>query len=219
MPFKIFSKNIESFTIGAFLTVICLIVLVLTPSITAATADGDIAAFRNNQVVLYNTKMHPKAKGIHLKLPYPRSWIAEEGRHPNVVKKFKTHDGNHMISTLILIKNSPIKKNFSSAQINSENFRKSIAEGLGTYFESGATQVDGENAIWIFYVQNFSLPTANIRAYFLTYIVNFHGKMVLLMHGVGGAAEDLILKEKFYSYMPLFQTITSNVIFPDKWIN
>jgi hypothetical protein len=62
-----------------------------------ASAKEDLADFKAKRVFIYDTKGHPKAKGIRLTIPYPRSWFTEEGQHPNIVQKIKTTVGIYLI--------------------------------------------------------------------------------------------------------------------------
>ncbi len=121
-----------------------------------ASAKADIANFKAKRVSIYDTKGHPKAKGIRLTIPYPKSWVTEEGRHPNIVQNIRTTiDGKYLISTTIRIQLVPkiIETGYTTTEINSEQFRKGMVEGLGVkYFSSGSTKIEGENAFWAIYL-------------------------------------------------------------------
>lgn len=203
-----------------FIGIVALLLLHNQADIALATVEVDLANLKANRVALYDTEGHPKAKGLRLTLPYPPSWVTEEGRHPNIVQKIKTSDGTHLISTTIHIIQAPTNQGYTSAEISSEKFRKNSVDGLGTtctYLNSGATQIEGENAIWFSYLQKISLPTVNLEMLYLSYAVIFSGKQIMIMHEVGGAANDPTLKETFDAYLPIFQLMTTHVIFPDKW--
>lgn len=49
----------------------------------------------------YDTKNHPKAKGIWLTIKYPTGWETKEGERPNIVQKFSGEYKN-IYTTLIL---------------------------------------------------------------------------------------------------------------------
>jgi hypothetical protein len=203
-----------------FVGIVVFLFLLNQPTIVLATAKTDLDNFKANRVTLYDTKGHPKAKNLRLTLPYPPLWNHEEGRHPNIVQKIMTSNGNHLISTTIHIIQSPMNRGYSSAEINNEKFRKNWVEDLGgafTYLNSGATQIDGENAIWCSYIQKFSMPTGDLQIFCLSYSVIYSGKQIMLIHGVGGVADDPVLKKSFDAYLPIFQLMTTRVIFPDKW--
>lgn len=186
-----------------------------------ASAKADIANFKAKRVSIYDTKGHPKAKGIRLTIPYPKSWVAAEGRHPNIVQKFETTiDEKCVVSTIIRIQRVPkiIESGYTTTEINSEQFRKGMVEELGVkYLSSGSTKIEGENAFWAIYLQQQSYPTVNIAMFLLSYNVIYAGKLITITHGVSGDANDQKLKEIFDAYVPIFQLITVGIIFPDKW--
>jgi len=206
----------KNFFAGVF---VFLILLNLTAS-ASASVEADIADFKANREKIYDTKGHPKAKGLRLTMPYPPSWIAKEGERPNIVQKFLKIDEGRIISSGIHIIEVPPNEKYTSVKINSEPFRKSLVEKMGSnikYLDSGATQVEGEDAFWIFYLQEFSLPAGKISLFFLSYSVYFAGKHLLIMHSVGGSPDDPTLRKTFDKYSPLFQLMTTRVIFPEKW--
>lgn len=203
-----------------FIGIVTLLLLLNLVANAFATVEDDLANLMANRVALYDTKGHPKAKGLRITLPYPPSWETEEGRHPNILQKIKTIDGNHLISTTIHIIEAPTNQGYTAEEISDVKFRKRLVDELGstcTYLNSGATQIEGENAIWISYLQKFSLPTLDLEILYLSYAVIFSGKQIMIMHGVGGVANDPTLKETFDAYLPIFQLMTTRVIFPDKW--
>ena len=185
-----------------------------------ASSKADLADFKAKRVSIYDTKGHPKAKGLRITIPYPISWVTEEGQRPNIVQKIKTSEGKYLISTTIYIKQAPTNTGYTSAQINSEQFRKNLVDGLGTtctYLNSGATQIEGENAFWVILLQQLSTPTVNIDMLSLSYYVISDGKLIIVGHSVGGATNDPKLKDIFDAYTPIFQLMTTGIIFPDKW--
>lgn len=157
---------------------------------------------------------------MRLTIPYPASWVIEEGQRPNIVQKIKTSEENYMISTIIYIKQAPTNTGYTSSQINSEQFRKNSVDGLGTtctYLNSGVTQIEGENAFWVIFLQRLSTTTVNIDMLNLSYYVISDGKLIIVGNSVVGAMNDPKLKEIFDAYTPIFQLMMSGIIFPDKW--
>jgi len=203
-----------------FVGIVALLLLFNQATVVFATAKADIADFKGKRTSLYDTKEHPKASGLRLTMPYPKSWVTEEGRHPHIVQKIKTDDGKHVIGTAIEVHQSPMNRGYTAAEINNEKFRKDLAKRLSatnTYIDSGDTQIDGENAVWVFSLQQAATPTVKVKLLLLTYSVIFAGKEIMITHMVSGEADDPKLKEVFDAYTPIFQAMTIGVIFPDKW--
>lgn len=198
--------------------ILALLLMLNQTTFALASAKADLADFKAKRVSIYDTKGHPKANGLWLTIPYPISWVTEEGRRPNIVQKIKTIDEKYLISTVIRIQQAPTSTGYTSSEINSEQFRKAAAEGLGIkYLNSGATQIEGENALWVFYLQQLSTPMVNIDMLILAYHVISAGKLITIAHSVGGVANDPKLIEIFDAYAPIFQLMTIGIILPDKW--
>ena len=67
----------------------------------------------------FDTKNHPKAKGVWATVRYPTGWQSKEGERPNIVQKF-TGDYNGMFVLLmlqILDAGAPVEKECSSMSI------------------------------------------------------------------------------------------------------
>lgn len=67
----------------------------------------------------FDTKNHPKAKGVWATVRYPTGWQSKEGERPNIVQKF-TGDYNGMFVLLmlqILDAGAPVEKECSSMSV------------------------------------------------------------------------------------------------------
>ena len=67
----------------------------------------------------FDTKSHPKAKGVWATVRYPTGWEVKEGERPNIVKKF-SGDYNAMfvvLSLQILDAGAPVEKECSDMSI------------------------------------------------------------------------------------------------------
>jgi hypothetical protein len=67
----------------------------------------------------FDTKNHPKAKGVWATIRYPTGWQAKEGERPNIVQKF-SGDYNDMfvvLSLQILDAGAPVEKECSDMSI------------------------------------------------------------------------------------------------------
>lgn len=62
----------------------------------------------------YYTKESVKSDGLNIKLKYPKSWSAENGDRPHVIRKFKSDNGHGLVGALIMI----MKKSFSQSDID-----------------------------------------------------------------------------------------------------
>ena len=76
----------------------------------------------------FDTKNHPKAKGVWATVRYPTGWQSKEGERPNIVQKF-TGDYNGMYVALmlqILDAGAPVEQECSS--MSAAEFSETIAD-------------------------------------------------------------------------------------------
>lgn len=53
----------------------------------------------------FRTTGHRKSKGLSIQIEYPQSWVAREGKRPNVVQVFAGEGRHAIVQTLIMIRN------------------------------------------------------------------------------------------------------------------
>lgn len=186
-------------------------------------ADRDINDFKLKTYLNYDTLNHPKAKGLQITVPYPKSWNKEEGNHPNIVQKLKNSLSNgYLISTMIRIKELPeaAGQNFSSELVKDEEFRKSFCDTPGVeYIDSGETTIDGENAFYVIHSQQAKTLSMHINLLNLSYNTAYDGKIISITHSAGGLDSNDDLIDTFVSYIPVFELITTGVVIHNKWTN
>lgn len=90
--------------------------------ICAASVFADVPSpeseFAAGQVSIYSSSKHPKAKGLALRIEYPASWQAKEGRHPNVVQNLVSEGGRGLEMCVITIRASPPGEPVTPAEID-----------------------------------------------------------------------------------------------------
>jgi hypothetical protein len=93
----------------------------------------------------YDTKNHPKAKGVWATIRYPTGWEAKEGERPNIVQKFSGEYNGLFVMLALQIKDAggPVEKECASmskkdfgdlfsdepSQLHSRNVQKTNHEG------------------------------------------------------------------------------------------
>ena len=93
----------------------------------------------------YDTKNHPKAKGVWATIRYPTGWEAKEGERPNIVQKFSGEYNGLFVTLALQIKDAggPVEKECASmskkdfgdlfsdepSQLHSRNVQKTNHEG------------------------------------------------------------------------------------------
>ena len=76
----------------------------------------------------YDSRNHPKAKGVWVTVRYPRGWEPKEGERPNIVQKFSGDYKNIfvMLALQIIDIKEPIEK--ECADLSANSFSESIID-------------------------------------------------------------------------------------------
>lgn len=194
-------------------------VVVISTLCAIGSPKGDFNAFVGGQKLKYDSQDHAKAKGIHLTIEYPKTWIAEEGQRPNIVQKFiGKDDAGNSIQCILLIKDTPLLMRFVETEVVKEDFLKQmVTEMGGTYIKSGSTKIEGQDMGWAIFTKTAERAGFNITSQNLIFIAIYKHKFVQLHFMVGGQAGESTVEDRFASYLPLFQLMANSLIFQGKW--
>lgn len=77
----------------------------------------------------FDTKNHPKAKGVWATVRYPTEWEAKEGERPNIVKKFSGYYKGIFVMLALQIKDAgePIEQECTG--MSTSEFSSALTEG------------------------------------------------------------------------------------------
>ena len=205
-------KNWSCFVILGLLSIVLV-------AITTGSAADDARAFSQGQRTKYNSKDHPKAKGIQITLEYPSTWQAEEGQRPNIVQKFIGKDdlGNSVIVTLMIKKIPFLLRLFKKNWLEEDFLKEMVTDMGGLYISSGTTKIENENAAWVIFTLSLERAFRKMRIKSIAFIIIYKGRLIQLQCAVGGIQNDPTINQRFNSYVPLFQLIFNSIVFPDKW--
>ena len=93
----------------------------------------------------YDTKNHPKAKGIWATIRYPAGWESKEGERPNIVQKF-TGDYHGMFVVLVLqINNFGGPAEAECAAMPVKDFADMVGVGSGNMVLINGEKITHEN--------------------------------------------------------------------------
>jgi len=201
------------------LLIVSLLMLCVGVGASHGSALSDLQAFTSGQKVKYDSKGHPKAKGVHMTIEYPKSWQAQEGERPNIVQKFigKTDNGLS-VQCILLIKDTPFLMRFAGDAVFTPEFMRDLVKEMGAEYVNGATtKIEQQSAGWMIYKQDMERAGFKMTAYSLQYMVMYKRKWVQVQFMIGGLQGDEGTQSLFNSYVPLFQTMANTIIFQDKW--
>ena len=170
------------------------------------------------------TNGHPKAKGLDLKIDFPKSWLIEEGKRPNVVFKATSQEGKGLESCNVVIRDLEIdagRKGYRPSQSElaytlSANGLKEEAEASGMQFIKGAPSVlEGSPAGWFIAKQQ---GRAGIDVFIYLFVFQtFYDKWRIIITCGAGAASDAEAWNYYRKNDIGFRLITNSVVLVSKW--
>lgn len=101
----------------------------------------------------FRTTGKGKSRGVELNLELPRSWKAEDGDHPHIVKTWTSQYGTGLQTIMLQIRDLPKSiKNGRVAKfmVSSGRVKESVPEGM-RYIDSGVFTLETEKGYWVEY--------------------------------------------------------------------
>jgi hypothetical protein len=181
----------------------------------------DIKTFANGNVKTFNSKGHPKAKGLEFSIKYPDNWKIQEANRPNIVQKFLTNYDKLIIEYSVLVKKldyTPTQKEKNEMYNNMEEMKPSGAKFLA---KNNKLIIDGEKAGSIEY-QYFRNADQNIGNYNVSvssiiYIIFYKDYMIQISGAVINSTNHPDEALYFKQYKLLFQVVAGSFVLDDKW--
>lgn len=186
----------------------------LLPSAGAFAQPAGLAEFRADQTIQYSTRGHAKARGLHITLRYPRSWVPAEGERPHIVQKFTAPDGTGANCNLG-IRESGVSAAETRAAVNPAAARGQLPAGV-ILVSSQATSLDGQPGSELVTRQSLNRAGVSIEARLVLYFVAYGENFVVLTCGAGGRT-GAEADRRFEAYMPLFRRVALSVVFQDRY--
>lgn len=204
--------------------VICLFAFGILAALTAnLRAQAPVTFFQQANAILadYSTKGHQKAKGIDMRLGYPKGWKADEGDRPNVVQKFISPKGYADGYLGITISNLP--EELSDFDIKS----MFVGNGPSAILPDGAKQLTRQNT-------KIEQIDADIRTYVLqteragvklslfshTLVFSINRKLVVVNMTCGATGEvvdDAALIQRGNLQSGLFRLCINTIVLASAW--
>lgn len=174
-----------------------------------------------NEFTTYVAMNHPKAQGIDFRIDYPKDWIAQEGKRPNIIHFFCNQ--TRLQNFTVLIKQieglEPVlSKEDTSILLDSylENIKRSSAFDSIEFYK----KVKLEQIPALLYVSSGHVERLNKTAYHrnLSVVFFFQGKIILLQGTVYGA-DSQDAKIEFEKVQRRFYFMANSFILTSKWKN
>ena len=194
--------------------------------------------FSKNYREIFTSNHHQKSKGLNLSIEYPKSWISQEGKRPNIIQLIKSYDESCNFTILVKdvlaemdIDKSTLSKGerdyiysdeFSNdmfKEVCTYDYGKEYIDGIGlekiSDFSFDKTKIDGQPTMLVQAAGNLKRGTFDIRVFTMHYLIFYENYMINVGFMIS-SNEGNLSKEKD-KYEILCGLIASSIIITDKW--
>ncbi|MBX3282941.1 MAG: hypothetical protein KF756_10730 [Acidobacteria bacterium] len=181
--------------------------------------------FMRGYTRVYSTLNHAKAKGLHLEIKLPASWMSREGNRPNVVQFFKSEYGRNDPSAIIMVQQFTPPRGIRVTQseidsLFSASGLKSFVPDDAKVLESKPIVLEGlKGGMWVFEMSADRLDVS-ITMRTLQYVIFYKNRLIFLQFSSGGTPDNRSLwTASFEKNRPLFQMVANSLVIVDKYNN
>ena len=166
---------------------------------------------------------HPKAKGLHLKLTLPQSWMPSEGERPNIVQKFRSGAGHGPVELLLQVMNAPT---VNGRRVTDAQLRQSLLnDPLEDFAPDGCSmregkrlKIEGLPAIRMTLELTEERLDTRLSCVMEMLIVCMDSKLVYLNSSVGGPAKEIEQTRRHHTkYLPVVRQIQNSLVWLDAY--
>ncbi|OCB78201.1 hypothetical protein B0A79_15445 [Flavobacterium piscis] len=176
--------------------------LVAKGIISFAYQDAPHQEITDGHVATYTTKGNPKAEQETLKIPVPKSWLAEEAEMPETVQQFTSHFGNGNEKILLVIYDLP-EENFV---LNAKSITEMIPPQT-KLIRTETLKIDEKPAIMVEVEETVNQDKTKIRM--LQFMFTQKQKLYCLQGSIGPFDIKKNLQPEIKKYEPLFRLIAA----------
>jgi len=192
-------------------------------AILHAEPPSALIEFAKGDFEYYSTKGHPKAKGTSFTLKHPKSWLAREGEHPNILQKFVSEQGRGLEIAMIVTKAIPLPAGIKLtqediAEILAPSELKTSLPSNATLIDAKATKIEGEPAGILEYamtVERAGMTTVTRVVSFIFFQDTTMVQVQFHVASLAGGSSDL--PGRAAAFRPLFDQMMNSIVFDDKW--
>jgi hypothetical protein len=194
--------------------------------VVSATAGPkeDFELFRNGEKLVWDSTGHQKAKGIQMKISYPRTWKAAEGSRPNIVQKFTSDSGRGMEMVMVMTRAlpKPYDRDLTESEkqeVVSRDVAKEFVPDGGRLVSHKVTKIDGEVCLMMESELVSERVGLKIGQKMLTFIIPLKGVLLVVQCSTGGDASSGFeaINKHYEEVKLLFLLISSSCVLTEKW--
>lgn len=169
----------------------------------------------------YSTKGHPKAKGIDMRIGYPKPWKAEEGDRPNVVQKFVSPNGYAAGSLVITIANLPdeVSDDDIKAMFSGDGPSEILPEGA-RQLSRRHTKIEQLDADIVSYIFSAERAGMHLTLFSHTLVFAINRKLVVVnmsCSAAGDSIDESALIKRGAQLDQLFKICINRIVLASRW--
>lgn len=206
----------KTFTIITTVTILGLFRALGTPDVIKDFAKGH----RDT----WSSEGHVKAKGIKMKISYPKTWKALEGNRPNILQKFigESKEGMNIVTLTTKTLPAPFNRELKVDEKKEILAKEVIAQMIGggsKLLSHKITKLDGELCAMAEFITINEGVGLKIGQKILVFVVPRPGTLLFIQCATGGDASKGIenIEARYTKVRHLFTLIGASCVFIDKW--
>jgi hypothetical protein len=168
--------------------------------------DAPHQEITDGHVNFFTTENHPKAEKASLKIPIPKSWLAEEAEMPETIQQFTSYYGNGNEKILIVIYDLP--KEQHSIELTEKSI-SSLLPPQAHLIRTEPVTIDDIPAFMIEVEELLEYEKEPMKIRMLQFMFVQYQKLYCLQGSIGPADKDEDLGFQIKKYEPLFRLIAS----------
>lgn len=168
--------------------------------------DAPHQEITDGHVNFFTTENHPKAEKASLKIPIPKSWLAEEAEMPETIQQFTSYYGNGNEKILIVVYDLP--KELHSIKLSKKSI-SSLLPPQTNLIRTEPVTIDDIPAFMIEVEELLEYEKEPMKIRMLQFMFVQDQKLYCLQGSIGPADKDEDLGFQIKKYEPLFRLIAS----------
>ncbi len=168
--------------------------------------DAPHQEITDGHVDVFSSENHPKAENIAIKIPVPKSWLAQEADMPQTIQQFTSCYGNGIEKILIVVYDLPEELN--GITLN----EKSVLSFLSPQtklIRTEPTTIDDTPGLMVEVEESIHHQNENMNIRMLQFMFLDKQKLYCLQGSIGPANKEEDLGIQIKKYEPLFRLIAS----------
>jgi len=168
--------------------------------------------------IIFQSKGHPKAKGLDFRIEYPRSWFAKEGIRPHVLQLITSENGRGLENIAILVKELPLPPDYPITEKDKDELFS--VQGMKEMLPAGASLIsalpiilDRQKAGMIIFDSSQKRVDMNITTRSVHFVTLYKNKMIFIQGMVASKVSNhATVQERYRRFEPLFKLVANSFV-------